>query len=199
MTNDITSPPELASLPLVRNVMVDIETTATTRNAGIWQIGAYCIETEEEFICTINPLSLVTPIRGHSFDWELETIRWQYDNNRKNWLAALSLDVTDNSAFAEHLLAFKTFLRNCHSGWQTKLVLWCKGTDFDFPILSNSLVLECLGIPWRYYQLRDLRSVAAVMGQEMSRENISHNALEDAIAQGKWLKMLLGQLGKPRK
>lgn len=58
---------------------------------------------------------------------------------------------------------------------------WSKGS-FDFTVLEHLYHSMHRHTPWRYYQCRDLRTLMREC-EIPSHENISHNALDDALKQ----------------
>lgn len=73
---------------------------------------------------------------------------------------------------------------NSDSNVQEKNVyFWCRGTDFDFPILRYAY-LKALksSSPFSYYKCRDIRTIDnRLFGYTESKEHVAHNALDDAI------------------
>ena len=60
---------------------------------------------------------------------------------------------------------------------------WCRGTDFDFPILRHAY-LKALksSSPFTYYKCRDIRTIDnPIFGCTVSKERVAHNALDDSI------------------
>ena len=57
---------------------------------------------------------------------------------------------------------------------------WAKGS-FDFNILDSLLSDYNEVVPWKFYQLRELRTLMSEC--KVPKGDVSHNALEDCIAQ----------------
>ncbi len=58
--------------------------------------------------------------------------------------------------------------------------VWSKGS-FDFNILENLFASVGNEAPWKFYQVRELRTLMAECG--VPKGDVSHNALEDCVAQ----------------
>ena len=74
--------------------------------------------------------------------------------------------------FADHLLALFKDLKPKNT--------WAKGS-FDFNILENMFKSIDRQVPWKFYQLRELRTLMSECG--VKKGDVSHNALEDCVAQ----------------
>jgi inhibitor of KinA sporulation pathway (predicted exonuclease) len=74
--------------------------------------------------------------------------------------------------------------------------LWCKGTDFDVPILNN--VCKQYGIipTWKYSAVRDFRTAKKLFPHIEADPFVGapHNALDDAINQALHLRKILGTI-----
>jgi hypothetical protein len=63
---------------------------------------------------------------------------------------------------------------------------WFKGTSFDPGILGSFLEDGCGQVPWKFWQVCDMRTVCSWEG-EIRTKGAAHNALEDARDQAKML------------
>jgi len=170
------------------NVMVDIETTGIKPGCGIWQIGA-CTSINGAFITfdeVINP----NVIDQDVFKSDSNTIKWQYENNLKNYQAAFT-----NGKYSMEvlLLRFVDWLDQLKAT-DADLAIWCKGTDFDFPILEYAFKVYDIITPWKYSQVRDLRTLCKVLDSPVPYFPGAHDALFDAIHQYKHLTTLLARI-----
>ena len=63
-------------------------------------------------------------------------------------------------------------------------VIWARGTDFDIPLLTNLFAQYDLAVPWKYNQVRDLRTISKLFPNIVpTANNNPHNALSDALCQ----------------
>lgn len=171
------------------NVMVDLETTATSGNAGVIAIGAAFFDPDtgeigEKFYETI---SLESVMDCGKFDVSARCIKW--------WMTGD--DVTQearNAAFGGQLhikKALKKFADWIQQyGNHKEVVLWGNGAAFDNPILANAYEKFGMGTPWSYRNDCCLRTLVR-MGRRaginpkktLERTGTYHNALDDAINQ----------------
>lgn len=150
-------------------VMIDIETLDTKTSAVVFEVAAIFFEGTERF----------------EYRWALNTT-YQLNNGR-----TLSKDTVEfhlkNVSTAEYLgfaLADETALSvpelevylaeafNQHE----PTACWAKG-NFDYPILEDMLD----AVPWRFYQLRELRTLMKECG--VPKGKVAHSALDDCTKQ----------------
>ena len=70
--------------------------------------------------------------------------------------------------------------------------VWGNGSTFDISMLEDAYRQHGLEIPWKFWNIRDCRTVVDMFetqrgGFGQNRKAASHNALEDAIAQAKYI------------
>lgn len=61
--------------------------------------------------------------------------------------------------------------------------LWCQGLDFDLPIWRAAADAVHAGLPWRYYNVRDTRTIYHLCdfdSRSLPFRGVPHNALDDA-------------------
>lgn len=152
--------------------MVDIETLATSNHAAITEIGAVGYGCEFHTHC----------VDGEG-ERSVETIEWRLANNL-HWKteSAPTLQQALNNFFA--WIGIKADGR--------KPILWCKGTDFDATILANAARRTATAsLPWKYNDINDVRTLLRLFPQfKVPRDQITHNALEDAILQWTYLERI---------
>jgi len=68
-------------------------------------------------------------------------------------------------------------------------IMWCKGTDFDIPILADLYKRYGMATPWKYNDVRDFRTVKKVFAWPSAPRSATemHNAIWDAVHQGEEL------------
>lgn len=175
--------------PIVR-MMIDAETLAVAPNAAIIQFGAVfmqgAIPVVKEF--SISPEAYKT-LEG--FEIDQNTINFHYKVNRANYENCLNShnSVHDMADFIEATFA--------EAALEGTVELWCCGTDFDVPILSNFLKTLGRKVPWSYSKVRDYRTLRELYKQEVPCETTNdHSAARDAVNQHKHLRQLFLHLGK---
>lgn len=176
-----------------RDIMVDLETLATTPDAVIITIGAVRFD---PFGDDTNTKSVQMPhfyarIDAGSFDWPEAHI----DENTLAWWAKQSPEA-QNEAFGEGvermsirnaLELFFDFCRPCDR-------IWANGCNFDHTIIETASRRLGMTVPWQYWQTRDCRTVFRMVPDRDDVKN-NHNALDDCAAQVRKLQQCLKRLG----
>lgn len=174
------------------HIMLDLETLSTTvPNARVTEIGAFVINYSD------NILAIGTQFHRHIIDdkgyshIDADTMMWRF---RRGLYPKSKQEGAVHAELA--LEEFFDWINTIRSGGGITLnvkeiILWCKGTDFDVPIFKN-LVTRTLGatfpLPWKYNNVRDMRTLMKVFPQfEIRRDTIEHTALADCINQSKCL------------
>jgi exodeoxyribonuclease VIII len=160
-------------------IMVDIETLGVTPDAHILSIGA--VMRDKELRDSFAPFySPIEPISQRNRKIDYSTVAF--------WRGQTNFPEPTTSAILYDVL--NTFHGWCetvamHCGVSREdIEFWCKGTDFDFVILSNAYAEAGWKVPWKYNMVRDLRTLAKVFPQINPPENHNeHYALEDARVQ----------------
>lgn len=174
-------------------VMLDIETLGRTPGCVILSIGAVTFtrktgEIHSHFYRNIDSVDAVD--RG--FHTEADTVEWWGKQSPEAW-ASLQTDV---KTVPEAIKAFREwFLR------QKGKEVWCQGMNFDEPILNASFQKVGVPVPWRFYNVRDTRTAYDVLGfdpwsNEIKREGVYHNAIDDCKHQVKLLKMAYDKIDR---
>jgi exodeoxyribonuclease VIII len=175
--------------------MVDLETFGVRPDAAIVQIGAVRFD----------------PDVVRSSD---ATIRFNYRRNvclASSLLAGATVDEATVSWWRARPLALRdlvpieTALRELAAwldSFPTPTVVWSNGAAFDVPILESAFRASSVPVPWRYSDVRDVRTVVAVareFGFEKPRAETAHDALADAAAQVAWVHGALAAIRAGRK
>lgn len=156
--------------------MIDLETLATSPGATIVSIG----------VQLFHPLKgLIKKTFYRELDWKsqgreitADTIKWwrgQTPEARKAFNGTLSLE--------RMLIELSEFLPD-------NTIVWGNGSIFDIAILENAYDDCMIDVPWKYYNIRDCRTVVDLYelkrgGLRKSIGGGSHNALKDATCQAK--------------
>lgn len=171
----------------LNHIMVDIETLSTQSDAVIVSIAAVKFSLtepeQEDFIININPLS------GKEYGLHIskETVDWwsiQKPEAIKSWQHS-QIHLPE---------ALDNFLEFTGSDKNTQW--WCNGLNFDYPILDTSIRVTGRQIPWKYWNLRDVRTayyLANFNTLNAKRIGDYHSALDDCKTQIAWLKHVINQ------
>lgn len=168
------------------HVMVDTETLGLKPNAAIVELAAVYVDdhgTKQYFNYAVPPEEYDK--LTHIFSVEEVSIAFHISENSDNWRSwKYSTGTVHNM-----VQSFMGWLAMATLHGKKELVLWCEGIDFDIPKLSH-LMRMFIGdkpLPWKYYNVRDLRTLQAVFYKEIVaaefRNDNVHSALGDAVYQ----------------
>lgn len=173
----------------MNDLMIDLETLATTPDALILSIGAVFFDRDApgklgaEFYQRVEFDQKHGRICSKTLDWWME--------RRGAWPTgdAVRLEVALRSFtrfVAEHTPGFgqAVIVRDLKEG-PPRLRIWGHGADFDPPILHSAYLVCTMQVPWGKGQCRDTRTLFELAGYEWKtegpREGV-HHALQDAKA-----------------
>lgn len=176
---------ELAK-PVIKNAqlypkicMLDIETLDTAPTAKILSLGAVDVYGKDTWYQEFASRSYDQYGRTTSTD----TLSW--------WASQTNMPKGD----VDLKLGLESF-----SQWYQQYgftEVWCKGTDFDFVILSHAYKSMDVETPWKYHHVRDLRTLIKVFPNVKSPAPYSnHHALVDVICQAQHLKEILSYVNR---
>jgi hypothetical protein len=159
------------------DVMIDLETLATSTDAAILTIGAvkfdpFGKDVEEpamdSFYVRVN-IDSCNDINLHVDDG---TIEWWANQD-----AAVKEEAFGDGADRVHIReAMERLYKFC---WGAKRV-WSNGAAFDIPICETAFKRLNKAVPWSFWQVRDVRT-AFDLGINPNRPPVTkHHALEDA-------------------
>lgn len=171
------------------HAMLDLETLGRKPGCAILSIGAVAFSPKGvgvipgtgNFYCNVDLISQL--FRG--FHINNETLEWwkQQDPRARHSLSFHTKQIWD--ALAE-------FAPWCKDNNIEQV--WCQGAAFDIPILEGAFEKLGMKAPWKFYNVRDTRTVYDVCGfdyKSIPREGVYHNALDDAIHQVKLVQAAL--------
>lgn len=178
-----------ASQTGLRDVMIDIETLGTAPGCAILSIGAVMFGPSglgETFYATV----LVQSCTDAGLVIDAGTVAWWMSQSDQARAAAFAADGLPLSAALNALSAW--FLQ------QAAERPWCHGATFDIPVLEAAYKACRMLPPWRYWNVRDTRTLYDLAGVKVDRSaGEHHNALDDAINQAtaaaKALRILAGR------
>jgi exodeoxyribonuclease VIII len=157
----------------MKDVMVDIETLGTGKNACVIQVGACYFdrltgEIGETFKVNIDARSAVAS--GAEID--ADTVYW--------WLSQSKEAITSVTADPKlDIIPAFTVLNNFLAGAK---YIWSHAT-FDFVIITETLKRLKIKQSFRYTAARDIRTLTDLCGLKVSlakREGVHHDGLDDA-------------------
>lgn len=168
------------------HVMVDCETWGTAPVSALRSIAAVTFDpcgdecfAEDVFYCNIDRASC----EAAGLNVDPETERW-WSEQAQEARDALLHDPWTLSYAASMFDAWWTGKQATH--------LWCNGACFDEPILRVAFGVIGRRIPWKFWNVRDTRTIWDIGGvnpKNVPREGAAHNALADARHQAKCVTM----------
>ena len=163
--------------------MIDLETLSAAPDATILTIAAQ----------SFDPFS-----RGH-YDRQFYAriiIEDQVDraisDDTLDWWASQGEAMTEAFAPEDRITLRDALEKLSKMIWQHEFV-WSKGS-FDFVIIENALTQLGMPVPWKFYRVRDARTVLS-MWPDCPRPKISHHALEDCRNQIEQVQATFRHLG----
>ena len=189
---------------MTKHFMVDIETLSTAVNAAVLSIGAVEFDpfTGQILRKFYHELDLSDQDSRHV---DLNTVQWWFKQCQENpinfELMTKHNREKDSVEFVLHKLGEfingGTVYAMVRAGGYEKLAVWACDPDFDIAILNDLYKEHNLPSPWRYSELRSVRTVrdlAKIARVAIIRQEANHNALDDCIRQAKEVTDLLSTL-----
>ena len=162
----------------MKDVMIDLETLGRKPGCVILSIGAVLFdprsfELGERFYLNIN----VEDSQNAGFFKDPETVKWWEAQSQE----AKDHLVHNQYPVKQALQLFVDWFKQ--TGGEKP---WSHGSVFDIPILEHALTYLGIPVPWKYYDIRDTRTVFDLYDFDVRKEarvGTHHNALDDAISQ----------------
>jgi len=162
--------------------MIDLETLGVEPDSVIMTLGAVKFDPFSE-VEPHTPLYLRCDVEEQT-----ETYGRRIDDNTLAWWSKQSQEIQDEAFGDEHERVTCDDLAKKLNKWCVGLdYIWCQGPTFDFTILQNFYKNIKKPCPWNYWQIRDSRTLFAMMPYD-PRKDIQeslHNALADCFYQAK--------------
>lgn len=162
--------------PTDRQIVVDLETLSARPNSCIVSIGAVAFTLQdgitEEFFINVDPLSC----KELGLHISKETINWWASQPKE----AIESWQKDPVSLQEAMDKFAIFYGN------KSVPIWGNGSSFDITILESAMfALGWKNIPWKFWDIYDMRTLTSILGRKLEKTGINHNALHDSIAEAK--------------
>jgi DNA polymerase III epsilon subunit-like protein len=158
----------------MKHVMLDLETLGTVPGASVISIGAVQFDLDGRMGETFQKNISAASCREIGLVEDPNTIAWWAKQSEE----AQSRVVKDTQPVGAVVSAFSSwFLRNgCE-------FVWGHGSTFDVTLWEAVCRRLGVGVPWKFYNVRDTRTIFHVMGLDirtMNRVGVHHDALDDA-------------------
>jgi len=169
--------------------MIDIETMSVTTGSAIVSIGAVLFSPNDSKVYGKN-----------TFYTELawETQGREIDESTREWWKPQSGRVKEALGGSASL---KEALQDLSEWLPRGCKVWGNGPTFDISILQDAYTQEGLKVPWKFYDIRDCRTVVdmyeSTQGKFYKKAGEgAHNALHDALYQAKYVTWMWKKLLK---
>ena len=192
------------------NFMIDIETLGKTPGSAILSIGAIAFDIEtgcpidRKYIDFYYVVSLDSCLRA-GLKVDASTILWWMDNDQQEARDDIMKDMVDenNVSTIEVALTDLGGYIELHTEEHDKMI-WANPPTFDLMILESAYDLFNINVPWKHYEMMDLRTLKKFYTGPKPKfdigEGVKHNALYDAKLQAKicshiwkWIKEINGE------
>ena len=167
------------------DIMIDIETVGTGPDACILTIAAQTFDP--------NALGYLPQDYYARVDIDSQPNR-EVDDATVEWWATQPQEAQDEAFGEEGRISLKQALEELSKLCFHCNLTWANGTTFDMVILENAYKQEQLPLPWRFWNVRDARTVYSLY-PDLPKPRASHHALEDCKRQIDLLQQTLQHLG----
>jgi hypothetical protein len=170
------------------HAMIDLETLDVTPDAVVLTVGGV----------KFNPETDAEPHSEFYFRLDVDTQDGRSVNDDTvAWWATQSSEIQEEAFGTEGRVHMDVFLDSLPKWMVGVDVLWGQGYGFDATIMENMLRQRGKIIPWRFWQVRDSRTLfsMAKVDPRKAMQSDLHNALADSYFQAKGVQMVYKELG----
>lgn len=157
------------------DLMIDLETLGTNPDCPVISIGAVFFNTKdgllEEFYETLDVNIQIEEGRKATGD----TIKW--------WMSqSNAAQIVFKEGAKDPVEVLKNFIKFCNTHGKGSAKPWGNGSTFDVTIMEDLLNFYKLDIPWKFWNIRDLRTFKEEVynGKDLKFNGVEHYALDDA-------------------
>ena len=161
------------------SIMIDIETLSTHKNASIIEIAA--VEFDEETGETGKTFDvLIDPNEWSKNDRHIDgsTIQWWMGQSANAQKRFMKNEDAKYKSLKDCLLDLKNFISD------TSVFVWGNGASFDISILEDAYEYFNIEIPWKYYNVCDVRTIVKLNPKIKNTYKfigVKHSAVDDCI------------------
>jgi hypothetical protein len=166
---------------MYNEVMIDIETLSTKNNALILTIGAIKFSREKDIESLKDTDNFYKRIdikscKKLNMDIDNDTVQWW--NKQSKDVRYEAIENKDRQDIKDVLLELTNFIKDCK-------YVWANSPNFDCVILENAYRYCNLEIPWKYWNLRDCRTIYDLGNTSLKSitAETKHNSLDDCYNQ----------------
>ena len=172
------------------DIMIDLETLATTPNAAVLTIGAVRFDPFGEDMKEPTADSFYVRVDLDSCD----AIGLEVSPDTLDWWAKQDQSAQDEAFGTEGRIPVSDAMNQLYKFcWGAKRV-WSHGAGFDVPICENIFRKLNKAVPWNFWQVRDTRTIYDLGIESRRPEVLKHHALHDAYSQAVGVQNILRRL-----
>jgi hypothetical protein len=172
------------------DIMIDLETLATTPDAAVLTIGAVKFDPFGEDIKEPTADSFYVRVDLDSCD----SIGLAVSDDTLAWWANQDQSAQDEAFSGDNRIHIRDAMNQLYKFcWGAKRV-WSHGSGFDIVICEHIFRKLNKAVPWNFWQVRDTRTIYD-LGIENNRPDVlKHHALHDAYSQAVGVQNVLKKL-----
>lgn len=162
---------------MFNDIMIDIETLATGPRALILTIGAMKFDR--------NGSTLSNAAENEHFyervNYDVKNTDYDVDEKTYEWWNKQPLLVKQDALYCDDRIDLKVALTKLTEWINGSRYVWANGSVFDIVILEHAYRICELPIPWKFWDIRDVRTimdVGSVYKKNLQITN-AHHALHD--------------------
>lgn len=169
------------------DVMIDIETASTKRNGLILSVAAVKFDPFSDQV--FDGIYLKPDLES-----QLQIGRIA-DDSTIEWWAKQDEAIRNESWGDEDRLPLDQFLEQFNKFvWNSKKY-WAKGPTFDMIIMEDFYASQSRPVPWKYHEVRDVRTIYDLAPELIITNTEAHNCLADCVVQIEILQKIFKKLG----
>jgi len=186
------------------DLMIDIETLSTQKDAAITSIGAVFFDRHTGLVGQHKHHVGIQMLPAHNYGHiDPGTVQFWISQKKtvQEQLLSLTASQSVNARTLAVALASLTGFIHTFSDPENVLV-WSNGSNFDIEILENAYTRTCQKVPWKYYNVRDVRTIVDI-GRDILKfdpkktipfTGSEHNALDDAVHQANYVSAIFKEI-----
>ena len=163
-----------------RHVMIDIECLGTGDMPVVLSIGAIKFNPWGDDR-GVDIRALQTRYFKPTFD-SCQEIGCDIDEDTLDWWAKQDPKVLDEAFSEEGRVTIRRAMRDLYRFCIGCTHYWGHGAIFDYNILEHVAIKLERGVPWRFYQVRDSRTIFDMANPDRP-DDLKHHALYDCLSQ----------------
>ncbi len=162
------------------HVMIDLETLGTNNMPVILSIGVVKFDPWDDY--RNQPIEL---LNYKHYKPSLEScinLGCTIHKDTLTWWSKQNPNIIEEVFTDNNREPIQKIMKDLYRYCSTCIKFWGQGAIFDYSILENIALKIPHGVPWKYYEIRDSRTVFDLIDPEMPNA-ATHDALDDCLRQ----------------